>query len=81
MTFTGIRVIKADLISFNNYYGRQYFRLTDIDMFSDGQWGACIVCPQLVHSRELMRIMDRLREFASSYFMSIHECNIVIFIQ
>lgn len=81
MEFTGIRVIKADLISFNNYYGRQYFRLTSIDMFSDGHWGACIECPAMVHSRELMRIMDRLREFAQSYFMSYHDGKIIIFIQ
>lgn len=81
MEFVGVRVIKADLISFNNLYGRQYYRLSNVGMFRDGMWAGCIECPLRVHSLPLMRIMDRLREFASSYFMSADEDGITIFFQ
>lgn len=81
MKFVGIRVIKADVERFNKQIGRKAFRLNDIEMFRDGQWGACIECPSLVHSLELMCIMDRLRKFDCTYFMSIHDDNIVIFFQ
>lgn len=81
MEFVGIRVIKADVVSFNNRLGAGQFSLTDISMFRDGQWGACIVCPLFIHSIELMRIMDRLREFSCHYFMSADAHHIYILIQ
>ncbi len=81
MEFTGIRVIKADLISFNNHYGRHIFRLSNVDMYLDGHWGGVIVCPLFIHGPQLMRIMDRLREFACNYFVSADEDSINIFFQ
>lgn len=78
MEFVGVRVIKADLDVFNKHLGYKGFRFCQVSMFRDGQWGGFIECPVIVHSPAFMRIMDRLREYASIYFIAIMDNHIII---